>query len=79
MGGHPPDFAKAGRLDPEKLEITELQKQNSCIWTTYAFGRLNFITTVNKYLLPNMQDLSNGLHDCPIFSKTDLKGYHQIL
>ncbi len=26
-----------------------------------------------------MQDLSNGLHGCTVFSKTDLvKGYHQI-
>jgi hypothetical protein len=26
-----------------------------------------------------MQDLSNGLHSCPIFSKIDLvKDYHQI-
>jgi hypothetical protein len=29
--------------------------------------------------LPNMQDLSNGLHGCTVFSKIDLvKGYHQI-
>jgi hypothetical protein len=29
--------------------------------------------------LPNMQDLSNGLHGCTVFYKIDLgKGYHQI-
>ncbi len=40
---------------------------------------LNLVTTPDKYPLPNMQDLSNGLHDCTIFSKIDLvKGYHQI-
>ena len=40
---------------------------------------LNLITTPDKYPLPNMQDLSNGLHGCKIFSKVDLiKGYHQI-
>jgi hypothetical protein len=40
---------------------------------------LNLVTTPDKYLLPNMQDLSNGLHSCTIFSKIDLvKGYHQI-
>jgi hypothetical protein len=39
----------------------------------------NFVTTSDKYPLPNMQDLSNGLHGCTIFSKTDpVKGYHQI-
>ncbi len=41
---------------------------------------LNFVTTPNKYPLPNIQDLSNGLHGCNFFfSKTTLvKGYHQI-
>ncbi len=41
--------------------------------------RLNLVTTPDKYPLPNMQDLSNGLHGCTVFSKIDLvKGYHQI-
>jgi hypothetical protein len=41
--------------------------------------RLNLVTTPDKYPLLNMQDLSNGLHNCTIFSKIDLvKGYHQI-
>ncbi len=40
---------------------------------------LNLVTALDKYPLPNMQDLSNGLHDCKVFSKIDLvKGYHQI-
>ncbi len=40
---------------------------------------LNLVTTPDKYPLPNMQDLSNGLHNCTIFSKIDLvKGYYQI-
>jgi hypothetical protein len=33
----------------------------------------------DKYPLPNMQTVSNGLHGCNVFSKIDLvKGYHQI-
>ncbi len=37
------------------------------------------MTTQDKYPLPNMQDLSNGLDGCSVFSKIDLvKGYHQI-
>jgi hypothetical protein len=37
------------------------------------------VTTPDKYPLTNMQDLSNGLHGCTVFSKIDLvKGYHQI-
>ncbi len=43
------------------------------------YRRLNLVTTPDKYPLPNMQDLSNGLHSCTIFSKIVLvKGYHQI-
>jgi hypothetical protein len=37
------------------------------------------ITTLDKNPLPNMQDLSNGLDGCSVFSKVDLvKGNHQI-
>ncbi len=43
------------------------------------YRRLNLVTTPDKYTLPNMQGLSNSLHNCTIFSKIDLvKGYHQI-
>jgi hypothetical protein len=43
------------------------------------YRHLNMITTPDKYPLPNMQDLSNGLDGCSVFSKVDLvKGYHQI-
>jgi hypothetical protein len=43
------------------------------------YRRLNLVTTPDKYPLPNMQDLSNGLHGCNVFLKMDLvKGYHQI-
>jgi hypothetical protein len=43
------------------------------------YRRLNLVTTPDKYPLPNMQDLSNGLHGCTVLSKIDhVKGYHQI-
>jgi hypothetical protein len=43
------------------------------------YRRLNLVTTPDKYPLPNIQDLSNGLHGCTVFLKIDLvKGYHQI-
>ncbi len=40
--------------------------------------RLNTVTTPDRYPLPNMQNLANGLHGCPVFSKIDLvKGYRR--
>jgi hypothetical protein len=43
------------------------------------YRRLYLVTTPDKYPLPNMQDLSNGLHGCTVFSKIDLvRGYYQI-
>jgi hypothetical protein len=43
------------------------------------FRQLNLITTEDRYLLPNMADLSSRLDGCTIFSKLDLqKGYLQV-
>jgi hypothetical protein len=43
------------------------------------YRHLNLVTTPDKYPLQYMQELSNGLHSCSVFSKIDLvKGYHQI-
>jgi hypothetical protein len=40
---------------------------------------LNTVTTADKYLLPNLQDLSAHLHGATVFSKLDLeKDYYQI-
>jgi hypothetical protein len=36
-----------------------------------------FGTTPDKYPLPNMQNLSNGLHGCTVFSQIDLVKGHQ--
>ncbi len=102
-GSHSPVFAKAHRLDPQKLETAkaEFKKLESTgiicrstspwalplhivpkkdgSWRPFGdYRRLNMITTPDKYPLPNMQDLSNGLDGCSVFSKIDLvKGYHQ--
>ncbi len=102
-GSHPPVFAKARSLDPQKLEIAkaEFKKLESAgiirsklPWASPLhmvpkkdgsgrpcgdYRRLNMITTPDKYPLPNMQDLSNSLDGCSVFSTVDLvKGYHQI-
>jgi transposase InsO family protein len=43
------------------------------------YRRLNVQTVPDSYPLPNVQDFSNKLHGCVIFSKIDLvKGYHQV-
>jgi hypothetical protein len=43
------------------------------------YRHLNLVTTPDKYPLPNMQNISNSLHGCNVFSKIDLfKGNHQI-
>ncbi len=103
-GSHHPVFPKSRRLDPEKLQIAEVEfkrlespgivcrskspwasplqmvpKKDGSWWPCGDYRRLNLVTTPDKYHLPNMQDLSNGLHNCTIFSKIDLvKGYHKI-
>ncbi len=48
----------------------------AALWRLSPF---NLVTTPDKYPLLNMQDLSNGLHGCTVFTKIDLvKRYHQI-
>ncbi len=43
------------------------------------YGPLNAITEIDKYPIPHIQDFTNHLHGCHIFSKIDLvRGYHQI-
>ena len=42
------------------------------------YRRLNLVTTLDRYPLPNMQDLASHVH-ATIFSKLDLVlGYHQV-
>ncbi len=57
---------------------TQKRRIVAALWRLplFKFGETPHIA--HKYPLPNMQDLSNGLHGCTIFSKIDLvKGYHQ--
>jgi hypothetical protein len=43
------------------------------------FQRLNLVTKLDSYPLPNMLDFDHVAKGCTIFSKIDLrKGYHQI-
>jgi hypothetical protein len=43
------------------------------------YRRLNLVTTVDKYPIPNVQDFTARLHGCRVFSKLDLKkGYYQV-
>jgi hypothetical protein len=43
------------------------------------YRRLNLVTTVDKYPIPNVQDFTTHLHGCRVFSKLDLKkGYYQV-
>ncbi len=96
-GSHPPVFAKARRLDPQKLKIakaefkklesTSINHRSKSPWALLLhmvpkkdaswrpcgnYRRLNKITSPDKYPLPNMQDLSNGLDGCSVFQKSTL-------
>jgi hypothetical protein len=43
------------------------------------YCRLNTITVLDRYPLPNMMDLSANMDSCTIFSKIDLvKVFHQV-
>ncbi len=64
---------------PRAFHLQMVPKKDGLWWPCGDYCRLNLVTTPDKYILLNMQDLSNGLHGCTIFSKNDLvKGYHQI-
>jgi hypothetical protein len=56
-----------------------VRKKNGTWRPCGDFRRLNLITTEDRYLLPNMADLSSRLDGCTVFSKLDLKkGYLQV-
>ena len=100
----PPVYAKARRLDANKLkaaktEFVAMEKagivrrfdspwanplhmvpKSDGSWRPCGdYGRLNLVTTPDRYPVPNVQDLASQLTGCTIFSKLDLtKGYYQV-
>jgi hypothetical protein len=89
-----PEKLQIAKAEFKKLESAGIIRRSTSPWAFPSYmvpkkdgswqpcgdyRRLNLVTTPIKYPLPNMQDLSNGLHGCTVFSKIDLvKGYHQI-
>jgi hypothetical protein len=89
-----PEKLQIAKVEFKRLESAGIVRRSKSSWASPLhmvpkkdgswrpcgnYRRLNLVTTPDKYPLPNMQDLSNGLHGCTIFSKIDLvKGYHQI-
>jgi hypothetical protein len=88
----PPIASKFRKLDGEKLvaakaEFKQLEEDNIIehykadgSWRLCEdFRRLNLVTELDVYPLPNMLDFAANAVGCTIFSKIDLrKGYHQI-
>ncbi|UYV72720.1 hypothetical protein LAZ67_10000403 [Cordylochernes scorpioides] len=55
-------------------------KKNCIDWSPCGdYRRLNAVTQPDCYPIPHIQDFTQSLHDCTIFSKIDLvKAYHHI-
>jgi hypothetical protein len=89
-----PDKLRIAEAEFKKLEAAGIIRRSNSAWASPLhmvakkdgswrpcgdYRRLNTVTTPDRYPLPNMQDLANGLDGCTIFSKIDLvKGYHQV-
>ncbi len=87
-----PDKLRIAEAEFKKLEAAGIIRRSNSAWASPLhmvakkdgswrpcgdYRRLNTVTTPDRYPLPNMQDLANGLDGCTIFSKIDLvKGYH---
>jgi cleavage and polyadenylation specificity factor subunit 1 len=89
-----PEKLKIANVEFKRLETAGIVCRSKSPWASHLhmvpkkdgswrpcgdYRHLNLVTTPDKYPLPNMQDLTNGLHKCTIFSKIDLvRGNHQI-
>jgi len=89
-----PDKLRIAEAEFIKLEASGIIRRSNSAWASPLhmvpkkdgswrpcgdYRRLNTVTTPDRYPLPNMQDLANGLDGCTVFSKIDLvKGYHQV-
>ncbi len=82
-----PEKLQVAKVEFRRLESAGIVRRSKSPWASPLhmvqkdgswrpcgdYCRLNLVTTPDKYPLPNMEDLSNGLHGCTIFSKIDLE------
>ncbi len=89
-----PDKLRITEAELKKLEASGIIHRSNSAWASPLhmvpkkdgswqpcsdYRQLNTVTTPDRFPLPNMQDLANGLDGCTVFSKINLvKGYHQV-
>jgi hypothetical protein len=65
--------------DPWASPLHMVPKKDGSWRPCFDYHHLNLVTNPDKYLLPNMQDLLNGLHGCNVFLKIDLVKCYYLL
>ena len=64
---------------PWSSPLHMVKKQDGSWRPCGDYRRLNMVTEPDHYPVPNITDITNGLHGASIFSKLDLlKGYYQV-